>query len=788
MKEFLRYILYTLTCILVLNGCSSTKFVPDNQYLLDKVEIISDNEQFKPADLKEYLQQRPNFKVFGLMKWQLYLYNWSGKNENNWFNKQFRRMGEAPVLMDTTLITLSEKELHLFLVNKGYINAQVTHSIDTSKYKKATVTYTIKSNEPYRIRDYQMRLNDPAIDSIARIKPRKHSWLSTAFHSSSDEYTSLIQDSILFDRDILDQERERITKLLRYRGYYGFNKEYLTYLADSSFRKNVADLEMYLKPYRKLLPDGNIQEMAHRPYYLNKITILSDYDPLKPEKENALQLTDTLYQNHIEIIYGKNGRFIRPSVLARSVYLAPGRLYNERSVEQTYSSFARLRALKNINLRFQEFEENDSLKLNCTILTSPSKLQGFGVDLEGTNSAGDLGFASSINYQHRNLFKGSEAFTAKIRGAYENLGSSSDNSVGNYWEIGAETGLTFPHFLFPFLSDRIARRLRATTEFKVSYSFQTRPEYQRAILSGGWNYIWQDRFNTQAKHVFKLIDIDYVHLPKMDRAFADSLPESTRLYNFTDQFVLGTGYTYSFSNYVPQNKLRNTHSFRFSFEMAGNLLYGISKLTHQGKNSDGMYELFGIPYSQFTKVDFDFSKSMAIDARNKVAYHIGVGVGYPYGNTRKLPFERSYFSGGANSVRGWSVRSLGPGSMGMEYAGTFADQIGDIRLDLNLEYRTKLFWKFELAAYVDAGNIWLFHNDPDHPNGNFDFSRFYKEIAVSYGLGLRLDFDFFLLRFDTGMKAYDPQQRGSDRWAIKNPNFHVSDGNFAWHFAVGYPF
>jgi len=788
MKEFLRYILYTLTCILVLNGCSSTKFVPDNQYLLDKVEIISDNEQFKPADLKEYLQQRPNFKVFGLMKWQLYLYNWSGKNENNWFNKQFRRMGEAPVLMDTTLITLSEKELHLFLVNKGYINAQVTHSIDTSKYKKATVTYTIKSNEPYRIRDYQMRLNDPAIDSIARIKPRKHSWLSTAFHSSSDEYTSLIQDSILFDRDILDQERERITKLLRYRGYYGFNKEYLTYLADSSFRKNVADLEMYLKPYRKLLPDGNIQEMPHRPYYLNKITILSDYDPLKPEKENALQLTDTLYQNHIEIIYGKNGRFIRPSVLARSVYLAPGRLYNERSVEQTYSSFARLRALKNINLRFQEFEENDSLKLNCTILTSPSKLQGFGVDLEGTNSAGDLGFASSINYQHRNLFKGSEAFTAKIRGAYENLGSSSDNSVGNYWEIGAETGLTFPHFLFPFLSDRIARRLRATTEFKVSYSFQTRPEYQRAILSGGWNYIWQDRFNTQAKHVFKLIDIDYVHLPKMDRAFADSLPESTRLYNFTDQFVLGTGYTYSFSNYVPQNKLRNTHSFRFSFEMAGNLLYGISKLTHQGKNSDGMYELFGIPYSQFTKVDFDFSKSMAIDARNKVAYHIGVGVGYPYGNTRKLPFERSYFSGGANSVRGWSVRSLGPGSMGMEYAGTFADQIGDIRLDLNLEYRTKLFWKFELAAYVDAGNIWLFHNDPDHPNGNFDFSRFYKEIAVSYGLGLRLDFDFFLLRFDTGMKAYDPQQRGSDRWAIKNPNFHVSDGNFAWHFAVGYPF
>ena len=154
----------------------------------------------------------------------------------------------------------------------------------------------------------------------------------------------------------------------------------------------------------------------------------------------------------------------------------------------------------------------------------------------------------------------------------------------------------------------------------------------------------------------------------------------------------------------------------------------------------------------------------------------------------KLPFERSYFSGGANSVRGWAVRSLGPGSMGLEYATSFADQVGDIRLDLNLEYRTKLFWKFELAAFVDAGNIWIFHEDPAHPRANFDFSRFYKEIAVSYGLGLRLDFDFFLLRFDTGMKAYDPQMPGGKRWAIKNPNFNSRNGNFAWHFAVGYPF
>ena len=423
------------------------------------------------------------------------------------------------------------------------------------------------------------------------------------------------------------------------------------------------------------------------------------------------------------------------------------------------------------------------MKLNCTILTSPAKLQGFGVDLEGTNSAGDFGFASSLNYQHRNLFKGSEVFSAKVRGAYEALTKSSTG--GNYWELGAETSVLFPRFLFPFVNENFKRRVRASTELRVSYSIQTRPEYRRAILSGGWSYIWQERSNTQARHVFKLLDIDYVHLPKIDSTFDANLPNSTRIYNFTDQFVVGSGYTYSFTNYNPQNRLRNTHSLRVSFEMAGNLLYAFSKMTQAKKDKDGLYNLFGINYSQFIKGDVDFSKSIVLDDRNKIAFHVGVGIGYPYGNSKILPFERTYFSGGANSVRGWSVRTLGPGGMLADSVKSFADQVGDIRLDLNLEYRTKMFWKFELAAYVDAGNIWTMRADKEREDGNFDFSRFYKEIAVSYGLGLRLDFDFFLIRFDTGMKAYNPMERGKDRWAILKPNLR---NNFAWHFAVGYPF
>ena len=233
------------------------------------------------------------------------------------------------------------------------------------------------------------------------------------------------------------------------------------------------------------------------------------------------------------------------------------------------------------------------------------------------------------------------------------------------------------------------------------------------------------------------------------------------------------------------NHRRNRHSFRASIETAGNFLNLLSHVTGQKKNEDGRYELVGVPYSQYVKTDIDFSKNIILDERNSIAYRVGVGVAVPYGNSSVLPYERSYFSGGANSVRGWSVRSLGPGSMAILDQLSFIYQIGDIRLDMSVEYRSKLFWKLETAAYVDAGNIWTIHPYEDLPNGNFDVTRFYKEIALSYGLGFRLNFDFFLLRFDTGFKAYDPQQEGSRKWAITRFNFK---DNFAWHFAVGYPF
>lgn len=784
MKRIL-HICYIIGFVLALAACSSTKYVGEGEYLLDAVEIKVDDDNFKSADLKSYLHQQPNFKVFWLMKWQLYIYGWSGKSEKNWFNRQLRKMGEPPVILDTTLVDQSIAELKRFCVNKGYVNADVTASIDTTKRKKAVVTYNITANEPYRIRNYAMQLDDPKIDSLARQTPPPRHPILSAFRPTPEGYTSLVKEGGLFDRDDLDKERQRITNLLRRQGYYAFHKDYLAYMADSSFNQNVVDVDMLLKPYRQLRADGSVVDTCHHQYYIKSVKVVTDYNAISEEDESRFMLTDSVRSRDIDILYGKGGRSVRPGVLRKSTYLIPGQLYNERAVEHTYSSFARLRALKNVNIRFTEVEENDTMKLNCFILTSPAKLQSFGVDLEGTNSAGDLGFASSLNYQHRNLFKGAEIFSARIRGAYESLSGRGTSGLGSYWEFGSEASVRFPRFLFPFLSYKFRRMMQASTELKVSYNRQSRPEYERSILSGAWSYIWQSRTNSQARHIFKMFDVDYVYLPHVDPAFRDSLPEVMALYNYSNQFILGVGYTYMFNNYSPQNRQRNTHSLRVSLEMAGNMLNAISHISGANKNQDGLYELFGIPYAQFAKVDVDFSKGWVLDRRNRLAFHIGGGVAVPYGNADLVPFERRYFSGGANSVRGWSVRELGPGSMYVTDNTSFAMQVGDIRLDVNLEYRTKLFWKFEMAAYLDAGNIWTIRQRPEFPNGNFDFSRFYKEIAFSYGLGLRLDFDFFLLRFDTGMKAYNPQERGSRRWAFLHPNF---TDNFAWHFAVGYPF
>ena len=280
LKDDMSRYVYLILCISLVAccwSCSTTKYVGDDEYLLDKVDLSVDDRRIKADDLRSYLRQQPNYKVFGILKWPLYVYSWSGRNEKRWFNKLLRRIGEPPEILDTTLVGPSRDELHRYMINKGFIRADVHYAIDTSKYKKATVHYTITAGEPYRIREYRTRVNDARIDSILHLKVSKVSWLKGLFRPASEEYTPLVQPGNLFDRDVLDQERQRITMLLRRRGYYAFNRDYIYFRADSLQNQQLVDLDLHLKPFRSVMPSDSTKERPHRRYYLNKVSVVTPY-------------------------------------------------------------------------------------------------------------------------------------------------------------------------------------------------------------------------------------------------------------------------------------------------------------------------------------------------------------------------------------------------------------------------------------------------------------------------------------------------------------------------------
>ena len=766
-------ILYTILLYLALSlaSCSATKFVPDGSYLLDEVKIHTDNKEIKPSDMRLYVRQNPNSKWFSTIKTQLYVYNWSGRDSTKWFNRFLRKIGDAPVIYNESDAIRSQEEIAKAVQNLGYMGASVKRTTKTKK-KKLKLFYEITSGKPYIVRTLKYDISDKKIAEYLR----------------NDSTQSMLREGMLFDVNVLDAERQRITDYLLCNGYYKFNKDYITYTADTARNTHQVDLTLHLLPYKTYVGDT---PKEHFQYKINKINFITDYDVLQSSALSSIEINDSLHYNGFPIYY-KDKLYLRPKVLVDNLRFASGDLYDERNVQKTYTYFGRLSALKYTNIRFFETQNGDSTQLNCYVMLTKSKHKSISFELEGTNSAGDLGAAASVSFQHRNLFRGSETFMVKFRGAYEAIsGLQPGYKNHNYTEYGVETSINFPNFLFPFLTSDFKRRIKATTEFGLQYNYQLRPEFSRTIASASWSYKWMQKQKIQ--HRIDLLDISYLYLPWISSQFQEDYINKDKdnyilKYNYENRLIVRMGYNYSYNSaggtLVNNTITTNSYSIRAGFESAGNILYGISKMINMRKNKDGEYAILGIPYAQYLKGDFDFAKNITIDHRNSLAFHAGIGIAVPYGNAKVVPFEKRYFSGGANSVRGWSVRNLGPGSFAGD--GNFMNQSGDIKLDASIEYRTRLFWKFRGAAFIDAGNIWTIREYENQPGGVFEFDKFYKQIAVAYGLGLRLDLDFFVLRFDGGMKAINPKyKKAKERYPIIHPRF---SRDFAFHFAVGYPF
>lgn len=767
------YILFCTVVAMVVTGCSSTKHVGSGELLVDNVHIkVLDNKAYNESDLYNYLRQIPNHSVLGGLKLQLGLYNMSGSDSTKRVNRWLRKMGEAPVIFDEALTEASKKEITRYFVNKGYLGAKVT--VDTAvraDKRKVNVTYNVTTGTPHYIESI---IYDIPNDTLREL-------------ILSDTVKSKLKQNMLFDRNVMSEQRDAITKMLRENGYYAFDKEYITFVADTTGGSYGVELTMKATKPRenKNLPFYT----THKPFYVRNVVFITDYDPAKQYEIKDFSNVDSLMYKGILVKYGED-KYINQRTLKECCFIDRGELYNSAEVTKTYQALSRLGILKFVNIELKPIGEiAGKAWLDAYVLLTPGKSQTVSLSLEGTNSEGDLGFGVGAGYQHRNIMGGSEVLDTKFKASYESLSGDFSGLINkNYSEYSGEVGITYPKFKAPFLNSKFKRKILASTEVSTQFNYQERPEYTRIIAGAAYKYLWKER-SKNTRHTVTLLDINYVYLPESKINFLDSIQNPLLRYSYEDHFIMRMGYSFYHSNKKERDLLtspfqENVYTVRAGVETAGNLLYGISNAIGSQKK-DGAYEVFGIRYSQYAKVDFDYSLTHNFTPKSSVAFRVGFGAAVPYGNSNVLPFEKRFYAGGANSVRGWGVRTLGPGSYdGKNSVNSFIYQCGDVRLDLNLEYRAKLFWVIELGAFIDAGNIWTIKEYEDQPGGVFKFNEFYKQIAASYGLGLRLDFDYFLLRFDVGMKAHNPAQ-GQEKWPLIRPNLKR---DAAFHFSVGYPF
>ncbi|MBQ8454394.1 MAG: BamA/TamA family outer membrane protein [Bacteroidaceae bacterium] len=737
--------------LIVLSGCHTSRFIPEDEYLLTGTSVSCEDKLVRTEELQAYMPQRPNSKWFSIFNVPLGIYSLSGRDSTKRFNRFLRHLGEAPVIYDRERTIQACNNMQLAVRNQGYLNAEVL-LLEKAKKDKMKIFYRIVPHERYHIHEFSLDVQD---DSLRRIL------------DSLDYHPALALNSVHrkpYSINDLDAERSRLYGLLVENGYYKFNKDFVHFRVDTTFGQHLADVKMIVRPASG---SADTASLSHRRYHIGNITY--DFQDEKP--------------------------FLRPKVLRNAMAISKGGLYREKDMHETYARLTRLSAVMGSNVRIEE-RNDDSDTLDVNIMLSPSKRNSFSAELEGTNSAGDFGAAASVTYQNRNLFRGSELFNIKVRGAFEAIKGLSGYADQNFIEYSIESGITFPDFKFPFLRPSFRRNAQATTEVNLAYDSQDRPEFHRRVLTGVLRYRWTRR-NRQLQHRFDLLDIDYVFMPWISDTFREkylSDPQNRNAilkYNYENLFIMNWSYHLSYASRPlgasASNYGTNAYTIRLGLETAGNLLYGITNAARTKQNDDGQYTLFNIAYAQYTKLDFAFCKSFLINKNNSLALHAALGIAVPYGNSYILPYEKRYFSGGANSVRGWSVRELGPGSFkGSDGRIDFINQTGDIKLDLNAEYRTHLFWKIDGAAFIDAGNIWTIRDYKDQPGGQFRFDEFWKQIAVSYGLGLRLNFNFFILRFDAGMKAINPAYTTRrEHFPITHPKLKR---DFTFHFAVGMPF
>jgi hypothetical protein len=677
-------------------------------------------------------------------------------------------VGEPPAQLDSNKMEKSAQQMGNYLEKRGYFNNRVETEVIFKKKGlifwrkglKCKLNYHIYPNEPYRIKDVKYEFDD------------------TQMLKRKDELfeSSIIKKGEIFDVDVLDKERERIATFFNNKGYFEFTKDFISYDVDTTLGGRNAYVTLRLRQIQA--PSANKDSTLyfnHKKYFIGDVLVYTNSDPLNPDEV----FKDTLYHQGLTIIYNDQPD-LKENLLAYTTLFLPNEMFQKDKVDLTYKRFSQLGTNRAVNIQMLPRAATDSngvYILDAAIRLNPAKKQVFNVNPSLLNRAGNTGIYSNMLWSHKNVFRGAERLEFRIVTGFEATRAiteeTSQETSGeevrrafqlNTFEFGPEVSLRVPRILgTPFL--RFKKNSEPFTNFSFAVNYQRRPDYERTLtlLRTQWGFTENKDKGTK---FFPHWDLSIISIQKSAEfeAFLLRLNDSFLANSYQNHLVHSFGV--DFVQNTQKAKYQRFYFFhKVGVELAGKVIPPLlAQVFSAPQDEQGRYYFNGIQYADYVKVDGDSRFYINVNERNTVVFRAAGGLGIAGRNLNVLPFEESFFSGGANGIRAWQARTLGPGSFRDTTVVRSFNNIGDVQLEFNVEYRFKVTQMFQGAFFVDAGNIWMYRAEENRPGADFSTDRFLSEIAIGSGFGLRLDFEFFLVRFDLGLQIKDPLKIEGERW------------------------
>ena len=778
-------------------GCNVTRSLSEGEYLVSNVKFEEDKSV--PRDeritvnndgIETYVRQSPNKRFLGF-NFFVWVYEKANPEKDNWWNNLKRKIGEEHVILNMDLTEKSITNLETYLRTKGYFNSEVTYQIDTTRRAhRAEVTYKIRQGEATCIASLNYDFRDSSLRNIVL----------------ADSSGCLLKSGDALDITLLDAERDRIAAYLNDRGYFDFTANNISYDVDTLGHPYRADVHMIVRPTLKDYDERGVPMWENNAIYrLRNINVYPTYDPMLRSTTGfkAGALIDTSYCSGLTIIRDLNMRpQLRNSILRQTIPLYPNYIYNSEQVTNTYNQLVALGIFRNAKIDFSRVEGEDSFVtymnlsgngdaeltttserfLDCNIYCTPQLKQSMKVEVEASSTSTFYGLSATLGYSNRNVFRGAELFDISARFGFEFM-YARDVKKRSANEVGITAGLSFPRFLEPFRIKPGANISQPRTRLELAFDYQDRPYYERNIFTTRWAYSWNHK--ERSSFVLRPVDINWIDVNSVDEAFLADIDNRYLRTSFESQLNAGLSASYTY-NTQRSDMDRNATVVRANIETAGNLIQGLESLFSHHAPGKNYYEILGVRYSQYVRAELSASQRIDLNHNMALAGRLYGGVGVTYGNSqgRSIPFDRMFYCGGANSMRGWVPRTLGPGNRLEVSDTTYPAQVGDLRLEANLEFRFPIWWIFNGALFVDAGNVWYLRDTEDsNPEEVFHLDSFYKQLGLNTGLGLRIDVTFVVLRIDVGMQLHNPGRPVGERWI-----HDLKWKNMALNFGVGYPF